>query len=453
MSLFPKLFRTQLRLNMASGTITMLLRMAILLLSYPIYIRFLGFENYGIWVVLGTVLGTAQLGELGIGEAMTKLVAEAYGKGDLDEIGRYRTASLVILSGSGLLLFVAVVVFREPIASLFNVTGDNRATIIGILPYIGALSIYIFVVHISTATLSGLGRMDLANYLELFGRVISLGLSIVLLWMNWGIIALLVANASSYCLIHLGSAFLAWRIAGLPVVPRATFSLASSRRLVHYGGGVLGITLLSMLMAPFNNIVITRYTSLSSLAVYEIAHRMAGQIKTMLNPALRALMPEVSRLGAAETPERQARIRAINLRVTRFVLLVAGSVYLVLLFGAEPILALWLRRAFSGALPTVFRILLTASFISLLGGCAYNTLMGLGRVRDGFRAHLLAAATNIGVVISALVLWPPLTLTTVAYASLAAYAAGTLYLVLTMRALVFKPKESVPAVSPVMVGT
>jgi len=433
---FKRLFRTQLRLNMVSGTMTMLLRMAILVCAYPIYIHYLGFEEYGIWVVLAIVLGLAQFGELGVGEAMTKLVAEAYGRRDVEEIGRYRTAALAILSISGLVLFVGTVVFRERIANLFNLTGDKRATVIGVLPYMGALSIYVFVVHASTAILSGLGRMDLTNYVELFGRVTSLVLSIVLLWMNWGVIALIVANTVSYVLIHLVSVFLAWRIAGLPLVPRATVSLASSRRLLHFGGGVLGITLLGMLAGPFNKIMITRYTGLSSVAIYELAHKAGSQIKALLNPAIKALMPEVSRLDATETPATRARIKEINLRTAKFMLLGGGAVYLGLLFGARPLLALWLRRTLPDVLPGVFRIVLTASFVSLLGGCAYSTLMGMGQVGVGLIAHVLKAGFNIAVVLTGVLLWPPLTLPTVAYAWLAASAAASLYLLLKMRTVV-----------------
>jgi len=421
---------------MVSGVLTMVLRMGILLLTYPIYLSFLGNERYGIWIVLATVIGFSHLGELGIGEALTKFVAEECGRHNIAEASRYVMSSQVLLCASGLILFAIVVVLREQIVNLFGLSGDSRTVALGVLPYIGALSIYVFVVHMATATLSGLGRMDLANYIELLGRIIALGLSVFMLWMNWGIMALVASNAISYVFIHVASVLLAWRIAGLAPFPKAGVSITACRRLIRYGTGVLGITVLSMLSDPLNKIMVTRYVGLSSVVLYEIATKTGGQIKALFNPALRALMPEVSRLGAAQTGDGLIRIRKVNRRVAKLLLLGAGSIYVVLLLFARPILRLWLRQAFQEALPTTFRIVLTASFVSLLGGIAYHTVMGLGRVRLGLFAHILKAGVNVAVVVLALFLWRPLTVPVIASASLAASVTATLYLLVKARSVV-----------------
>jgi O-antigen/teichoic acid export membrane protein len=425
-----RLCHTQLRLNMVSGVITMLLRMVILFLSYPLYIGLLGYETYGIWIVLSTVLSFSQLGELGIGEATTKFVAEAYGQKNVDDVNKYVVSSQAILLVSGLILCTIIVVLRDQIVDLFNLAGGARDTALSVLPYVGALSIYVFIVHISTAALSGLGRMDLANYIELLGRLISLGLSLFLLWMNRGIMALIIANAVAYFLVHMASMVAAWRIVRLAPFCSGALSLLACKRLLRYGSGVLGITVLSMMSDPFNKIVVTRYVGLSSVVLYEIATRTGAQIKAVCNPALRALMPEVSRLGGVETRDALTRVKKINRKTAKFMLLGMGPIYVVMLHCARPVLELWLRHSFNDALPSMFRIVLTASYVNLLGGPAYYTLMGLGRVHFGLVAHILKATVNVGSVIAALALWRPLTASMVVIASLIASVVATLYLLL-----------------------
>ena len=47
-----------------------------MLIAYPVYLGFLGYEKYGLWLTLATVLSFSQLGKLGINHAVIKVVAE-----------------------------------------------------------------------------------------------------------------------------------------------------------------------------------------------------------------------------------------------------------------------------------------------------------------------------------------------------------------------------------------
>ena len=60
-----KLFSSQLRINMVSGVVTTVVNIVVLAIAYPVYLHFLGYEKYGVWLVLATILKFAQLGDLG----------------------------------------------------------------------------------------------------------------------------------------------------------------------------------------------------------------------------------------------------------------------------------------------------------------------------------------------------------------------------------------------------
>ena len=85
------LFRSQLRRNVATGAGTAFVNVLLGLGSYPIYLHFLGYEQYGVWLALSTILTFAQLGNFGVSPAVTKLVAEAHGARDLPGVRRYVT--------------------------------------------------------------------------------------------------------------------------------------------------------------------------------------------------------------------------------------------------------------------------------------------------------------------------------------------------------------------------
>jgi len=71
--LVTQAFGSQLRHNMSSGLIMAVITAAVLFVSYPLYLRFLGYEKYGVWLVLAVVLSFAYMGDLGITPAEAKL--------------------------------------------------------------------------------------------------------------------------------------------------------------------------------------------------------------------------------------------------------------------------------------------------------------------------------------------------------------------------------------------
>ena len=89
--MIKKLLSSQLRINMASGMATTVVNIAVMAAGYPIYLHFLGYEKYGVWLVLAVVLTFAQLGDIGINPAITKLVAISAGGTSFDE--QYKNAN------------------------------------------------------------------------------------------------------------------------------------------------------------------------------------------------------------------------------------------------------------------------------------------------------------------------------------------------------------------------
>ncbi len=84
---FSRFGGSQFNRNMGAGSIMALVGACLSVLSYPIYLHYLGYHRYGLWLVLSVVVSVAQLGNLGIPWALMKLVAGDHGRGDWEESG------------------------------------------------------------------------------------------------------------------------------------------------------------------------------------------------------------------------------------------------------------------------------------------------------------------------------------------------------------------------------
>jgi len=413
---------------MASGVVVTVINAVTMMVAFRIYLHFLGYETYGVWLVLATVLSFAQLGNLGIGQAVMKLVAEEHGRGDTEGIQRYVTTALALLCLSGSLVLIAVLVFKTQIIAAFKLSNENAETVSWLLPYIGILSIYVFIVQALNATLSGLGRMDLANYVQSFGRIAAVTVTAVLLYTGRGIESLLIGNTISYVFIHLISLICIWRIASIHLLRINNLDAQRGKRILPFGGAVFGGSVISMFLSPFNKLMLSRYAGVSTIPVYEIAFRASMQVRGLVEAGLKALMPEISRIGANMTRYAKDRISQINRRAMKLIFLFGVPMYCGIIILLTPLLKFWLRQGFVDELPVAFRIMLISTFLSLLSVPSYYTLLGLGMVRYTLMSHIILSCVSALIVATNVFICHSISVERISWAILTATAVTTLYL-------------------------
>ena len=423
-----RLFSSQLRVNMASGMVTTVINTVVMVVAYPIYLHFLGYEKYGVWLVLATVLTFAQLGNLGMGLAVMKLVAEEYGRGNIKGIQNYVTTALVLLCVSGTVALIAILALKSQIVAAFKLSDENAKMVLWLLPYIGVLSIYVFMVQVFEAALSGLGRMDLTNYIQSLSKGVNVAVAGLFLITGFGVKSLLIGSILSYLFIHIANMVCIWRIAPIRFLQISSFDVYRCKRLFHFGGAVFGSSLISMLLSPFNKLILSRYAGVSSIPIYEIAFTGSMQVRGLAEGGLKALMPEISRIGGEMVVNAEEKILHLYRRAMKLIFLFGIPMYSGLIILLTLLLKLWLRGRFVDELPVTFRIMLVSSFLSLLGVPSYYMLLGLGMVRYTLAAHIILSAGSALMLTTALFIRHSISVQTVCWAMLVATTATTIYL-------------------------
>ena len=370
--MLKRVLSSQLRINMVSGVATTVANMVVLAIAYPVYLHFLGFETYGVWLILATVLISAQMGNLGISSAVIKLVAEEQGQGNTKGIQSYVTTSLAISLVAGSLVLIIILCFQNQIIFAFKLSGQNGVIASRLLPYIAFLTVGAMLAQILNSTISGLGRMDLANYILWGGRVVTVATSSILLWLGHGIESLLIGDTLSYLFIACASVFVIHKTSNIRLLRLSNLDIQHGKRILRFGGWVFGGSVTSLLLGPFNKLILARYVGPSSLPIYDMAFRGSMQVRALLEAGLRALVPEISRIGANMTNFARDRISQINRQAMKFILFLGIPMYGGLIILLTPLLKFWLRQKFVDELPIVFGIMLISTFISLLGVPIYQ---------------------------------------------------------------------------------
>jgi O-antigen/teichoic acid export membrane protein len=412
-----------------TGVGTALVGAALGFLSYPLYLSYLGYQQYGIWVALSTVLTFAQMGNFGINPAITKFVAEAHGAGNPRQIRSCLSTAWAAVSLIGVVVLMGLLIFVRSIPALFRVSGADAKTMMSLLPGVGLFSLYVFLVEPLCAALVGLGRMDLENFFRILTQAIALVFSAVLLHSGRGIESLLIANASSYVLLHILTWLAVRRIAGTRLLDLRSCALGRLSQMLRFGGWVFGASLINMAFSPVIRVILARSVGVASLPVFEIAFNTAMRVRSLLESGLRALMPEISRISRPVTQETLLRAGALRRTCTRLIAKLGIPLYLLIGLFATSLLRVWLRSQFQPAVPTALRIMLLASFLSLLGVPGYYILLGLGEARSCFNSAILQGAASLAFIAIAFIATGGVSVTGVSVAVVSGMGCCSAYLI------------------------
>ena len=393
--MIKRFLSSQLRINMATGFVTTGLTVLVSVVIYPVYLYYLGYETYGVWIILSTVISLMQLSDFGIGQAVIKYVAEEHGRNNMAGVRGYMTTAVLALCVAGTLVLLIVLFFRQPVMRLFNLASVHEQAALELLPYMGVLSVYGLVVNTYSAVLSGLGRFDLSSYGELAGRIIILVISLFMLSIGTGLKGLVISYAASYIIVHV---FLLYSIGRLSDhearLAMGGINYSQISKLFRFGSNMMGSSIINMLLTPFNRLMLSRYAGVATLPIYEIAYNGANYARSLIASFFRAIAPEVSSISAAGDSNSVSKVRKLYRKAMRMNLVLSTAYFAIGILLTTQLLRIWLGNNFVETAPLALRITLVGAFISSLSMPSYFLLMGTGRTRTIFVSNGIQSVVN-----------------------------------------------------------
>ncbi len=352
--------RRRLAANSFMGVVRFCAVTVIYLFIYPFLLRSLGPARFGLWALLCIPSQYLALGDLGISNALVKLVSECLPGQDQERMANLTGAATIIFSSLGVALMATVLGLQNEILRWLRISPElvpeARILLIGMAAVIWILLLG----NVYTAILSGLHRMDWVHAIQIGGSVISGVGSVLAIKMHGGLAAILLSNAAAALVIWLAAIFLARSAIRIhwTILPQTTSS--AFRSIFGFGVFLYVAALSSLLMEPSVKGLLTRYGNLELVSYFELASRIPLQARTLFLNVTYPLLPAASLLMT----DLQA-IRKLFARSMRLLWLSAVPTFLVLAGFATPIIRVWLGKDIPLAA-------LTMAVLSL--GWLFNTL-------------------------------------------------------------------------------
>ena len=363
------------------------------LFSAPFIIYYVGLRAFGFWAIISAFSQYAGLLDFGVGTALTRHVAELYALRDHDGIARKGAASLYISIVYSIAVLAIAVTFCLVVPSSMSVRWPHgwELAVLGVGVTLAGSS----VASIFQAFPGGLARWDLQNLPLIVFQVVFLIAIVILLLAGAGLAGLGAATAIA-SLSMVVSAWLAsrrvWRQSWAPkVLEREEFG-----PLFRYGMNLQLANLVLVINVQSDKPVLLAFGgSLRFIAFYELASRVAFQLRSLPVMALAPLTAMAAKVSAGQPV---AVLRAFYERSLNQVVSM-GVAPLFAFFGASwPFVLTWLGTDYTTT-AEITVILGTGYALNLVTGAGSALAAGCGRPELDRNYAVIGLAINLVLTI------------------------------------------------------
>ncbi len=388
---------TQFRKNIVFSSVLYFINSILIFLSYPIYLKYLGIELFGVWAILNIVLSFAGMGNFGIGDALVKFTAEEQANDRKGNINSLFSNAFYLIIFSSFLILPLLFIFKSTIANILGIPKIYFSEASDLIPVIGLISFFYLIIDALKAILTGLGRLDLANFIFISGNILKLVFAILFFIIGYKLTALVLSMISANLIIIIVFFIVIYKTNNIILIKLTSLNFSLIKKLFHFGKNLLGSQLLSIIMLPIIKILLAHNSSIASVSYFEIGTKVPYTIRSFFQKGIYALLPKVSDL--ASDPSRRKEIPALIKKTTKLLLSLGVPITLLLGITSPYWMKLWLNESYNTEIAICFNIIQFGMLVSLIALPYYYTLIGIGYVRYTFYEALIRVTINIILIL------------------------------------------------------
>ncbi len=371
------------------------------LVTIPMMVNGLGETGYGLFILVTAIVGYFALIDINVTAGSVKFISQYAAKNDTRSINQVFSFGLLIYIMIGLLGAIAIfigapVLVREVFeiqADLINV-GEHSLRIAAFGFLFGQVQIYFQSIP------QALLRYDVTSKIEMtFGAVIPI-VTVGILAAGFGlaeVILFRVAASIVNCIILWGT------------IRRLLPDLLLVQPSGHIVRGLLEFSVYSFLSrisavtgSYADKLIIGAVIGMKELAYYTVAATLASRVLGLTFRLSSVLFPSASSL---EARGESKQLKRLYLKATRYVVFINGSILILVVGFAEPILYYWMNPEFAHYGTLILMVVAFAQFVDSLTNIPSLINDGLGHPRvSGSFAIARAIFGLIAVYISVRIL-------------------------------------------------
>src|SRR5262249_25861655 len=309
-----------------------------MVVAAPYLVHKLGLDQYGIWMLVSTVLGSVGILSTGFGDATIKYVSTYRGQNNSDGITRTIRATLTINAGLGG-LFGAVVWVAAPfsVEHLFRIEPAFQAASIQALRIASIILLVRSVESVFVSTLRAFERYGPPVKLNVFLRLVVVISAVTLAALGRGVVAIMYATLFWSALIVILQALAARQVFAL-LNPFPTFGSEALAEVFSFGCFSWVQALAAVAFTYGDRLLVAAMLGTAPVAIYVLCVQVTQPIHGLTAAAFNFIFPHISsryEAGEFNGPRRVFRLASLVSLVSSITIALP-----LILFGRQ-LLSFW----------------------------------------------------------------------------------------------------------------
>ncbi len=358
----------------------------------PVFIKYLGIEAFGLIAVFTILQSSLALLDLGLkpalGREMAKFAAGAHNAQSIRDL--LRSVEIAAAGMATMISLAALWSAGWAASKWLNVQSLPLSAVRHALVGMGALCALRLVENIYSSSIAGLQRQVLQSVLSCsLVTARALGAIAVLAWVSptveaffiWQILVSIVTIPILASVVY----------GELPTSSRpARFSWDSVTGIWRFAGGVMTITLLSLLLTQSDKILLSRLLPLKVFAVYAVAGMLSSALYMLSTPIGAAFYPSFTQLI---TLRDVAALRLAYHQAAQLSAVLMGSAAIVLIIFADTVLSAWTGNdTLTQDAAPILRVLAFGTLLSGFMVIPYQMQLAYGWTQLTIKMNIVAVA-------------------------------------------------------------
>ncbi len=369
---------------------SLVVSIAVALYMMPFLIHSLGDRWYGMWTLVGSVIGYYNVLDLGISAAAQRFISIAKAKNDSEEISAIILSALLLVSIASITAFLVScgIAWAAP---FFMENAFEIETFRTIVIILGINVAFNFIFWVFVGTISAQYRFDINSFIQIFQIFLRSGLIIYFVNKGYGIVALaiitLIANiASGIC-----SILISYKLYGGFKFRINALTWRRATSILNFGFYAFLSRIAHIVRFGIDNLIIAGFMNLSAVTHYAIASRLAEYFNDLMTNALGILTPVFSEYHSQKNMEkiREKYLQAMRIGVLASTIM-AGA---ILIYGGF-FIGLWVGKDYLDSYGPLI-ILTVAFFFNAIHVPSYNLLFAIAKHKHLAFTNLSEAAINL----------------------------------------------------------
>lgn len=367
------------------------------LLLTPFLIDVLGQQDYGLWILIISVLGWFNVIDLGFSTAVQRYIVLALESSDHRKVNIIFSTAFALFSALGIFAASCLLILAQ-FPDIFGVDEAREPTLLIALSILSLKVFWDFLMNSFHGIFSGLLRFDIdANLSSL--NAISKALLVFYLVTEFNIYGAIFATLAADFLTNVLKVIFAKRLYKNLKFSVHNVSIKELKLLFSFSKHVLASGVAQTLNSKVDPILVTRLFDLSTVAIYSIASRLTGHIQAFVSSVTGVFAPVFTKMVA-----RDENMAQIFTRTTSINTFAATVLFLPLLIFGGVFIKLWVGDEFENSI-YILNILVFSFLCQAVSTAVRNVLFAQANHKLISIVNLLGAIFNIGLSITLSQYW------------------------------------------------